>query len=89
MFFVVVFVLLSDTRSINFSFEFVFHPRACYLLRGVCREYWFKRFYLLVFLTLQMLFSYCAHLVGGSNSIVLQLVQDLTEPKPSVELHAI
>ena len=39
------------------------------------------RFYLLVFLTLLTLFSYCANLVGGS---VLQLVQDLMEPKPIV-----
>ena len=36
-----------------------------------------------------MLFSYCAHLVGGSIWIVLQLVQDLMEPKPIVELHTI
>ena len=71
------------------DFEFVFHARACYFLCGVCREYWFLRFYLLVFLTLLTLFSYCAHLEGGSTWIVLQLVQDLTEPKPIVELHTI
>ena len=36
------------------DFEFVFHTRACwfFLLYGVCREYWFLRFYLLVFLVL-------------------------------------
>ena len=31
----------------------------------------------------------CAHLVGGSTWIVLQLVQDLMEPKPILELYAI
>ena len=46
----------------------------------------FLQFYLLVFLTLLKLFGYCAHLVGGSTWIVLQLVQDLMEPKPIVEL---
>ena len=35
------------------------------------------------------LFSYCVHLVGGSTWIVLQLVQDLMEPKPIVELDTI
>ena len=72
------------------DFEFVFHVRACcFLLCSVCREYWFLWFYLYVFLTLLMLFSYCPHLVGGSTWIILQLVQDLMEPKPIVELHTI
>ena len=47
------------------------------------------RFYLLVFLTLVTLLRYCAHFVGGSTWIPLQLVQELMEPKPIVELHAI
>ena len=29
----------------------------------------------------------CAHIVGGSSWNVLQLVLDLMEPKPIVELH--
>ena len=70
-------------------FEVVFHARACwFLLCGVCRKYWVLRFYLLVIITLLTLSSYCAHSVEGSTFIVLQLVYDLMEPKPIVELHA-
>ena len=73
-----------------FDFGVFFHERASsFLLCGVCREYWFLRFYLLVFLTLLTLFSYCAPLVGSSTWIVLQLVQDLMEPKPIAEFHTI
>ena len=46
-----------------------------------CATNWFLRFYLLVFLNLLTLFSYCAHSVGRSTCIVLQLVQDLIEPE--------
>ena len=60
------------------------------ILCSMCHKYWFLQFYLLVFLTLLMLCSYCAHLVGGSTWIVLQLVQDLmSELKSIVELHTI
>ena len=53
-----LYVLLLKKPAL-FGFEFVFHARACcILLCGVCRKYWFLRFYLLVFLILLMLFSY-------------------------------
>ena len=73
-----------------YGFEFGVYIRACcFLLCGMCCEYCCLWFYLLVFATLLTLFSYCAHLVGGCSLTVIQLVQDLMEPKPIIELHAI
>ena len=46
--------------------------RSSEILKG---EASLQRYVWLVFLTLLMLFCYCAHLVSGSTSIVLQLVQ--------------
>ena len=44
------------------------------MCRDLFNVFLFLRF---IFLTLLTLFSYCAHLVGSSTSIVLQLVQYL------------
>ena len=65
---------LGSCRDIvSFSFKCSICECLCYVmlalfdLCGVYREYWFLRVYLLVFLTLLTLFSYCAHFIASST----------------------